>query len=599
MQRKSTPVTWRFKGVSDALDSSTAFDGAMAALTNLVPDPTTSRLWQCRPAATKVFDLNAPSSVGPFSSGFSSGFQHNYFNGTGGFISVYRVIGDIVYGMAADSNFSGQDAPFAYDLATNSALLVAGSINATTLPNSPPTAGAWTPPQMALIGTKLMVAHGGFTGAGGNFIGWFDISTPNAPVWNAGNLSGAIQFTVAPTGVAQFFNRAYYLYNSANPAVIFSDVLAATVVTNASQVLTFGDNVPLTALGSLALSTTAGGIVQSLIVFKNVTTIYQVTGDEALSTTNPLTVNSLNVATGTLAPNTVCNTPKGLAFVSPDGVRVIGFDARVSDPIGHDGSGVTVPFILTSVPTRMVAACSGNVLRITTLNGALTGAPAQEYWYEFDRNIWTGPHTFPASLIEPWKATFIMAPSGITGSLWQSDPVQTLQSTFVENGSQLTWTAATALLPDTDQIVNVCITEAQLDLAVASGIGNISISLLDQAATVIDTVTIPPSTASQTLWGQFVWGQAQWGGGAAIALAPYQLQWHRPIVFARGMFTASAGSALGMKVGALHLRYQVLRQWINTQTTPAASVDSLYYFTEDGVVYTTEDGTPYQTENAA
>src|ERR1700730_3245698 len=105
---------------------------------------------------------------------------------------------------------------------------------------------------------------------------------------------------------------------------------------------TFGDNVALTALGGLALFNQLGGIVQSLMVFKDVTNIYQVTGDSALSN---LSVNALNITTGTLAPNTIVATPKGLAFMAPDGVRLINFDAKIEDPIGFDGMGVSAPFI--------------------------------------------------------------------------------------------------------------------------------------------------------------------------------------------------------------------------------------------------------------
>lgn len=570
MQRKSKPLTWRFAGVSDALDDSAEFSGAMASLSNLIPDPTTTKLWQCRPASIKLFDFNSTAG-GPFSSGFSSGFQHTYFPGTAGFISVLDIVGDVVYGMMADAAIPAHDAPFAYNLATGTAVLVTGTINATTTPVSLATTGQWIPPQMALIGTKLMVTHAGFTGVGGNFVGWFDLTNPLVPVWNAGNLAGAVQFTVAPTGVVQFFNRAYYIHNAViQPAVIFSDVLNATNVTNANQVLTFGDQKKLTALGALPLNNQLGGIVQSVMVFKGVSNIYQITGDAALNNTygqtNPtLSINSLNVATGTLAANSVCATPKGLAFIAPDGLRIIDFNATVSDPIGMDGKGVSVPFISTAVPSRMVAACNGNILRATTQNAAMSGSPSQEYWYDFARSIWTGPHTFPASLMETYNNTFIMTPVGINASLWQSDYVQSVTSTYVENGQQMTWTAATALLPDTDQITNNAMTEATMDFAIPSNIGSISISALDQAGAVMDTVSIASGAGGTSLWGAVIWGAFIWGGAGAPALAPYQLAWHRPIVFSRMSISMTGQSAPGVKLGALHMRYQTLNQWTNTQ----------------------------------
>jgi hypothetical protein len=562
MQRKSKPLTWRAKGLCDSLDASNSFSGSMATLKDLIPDPTTSMLWQCRPASIQLINFN--TGAGPFSSGFSSGFQHGLFIGTAGFISVMRVIGNFVYGMIADSAIPSHDAPFCYNLLTNTAIAVSGTINSTTTPVSPPVTGAWTPPQMALIGVKLMVAHSGFTGVGGNFVGWFDLTNPAAPVWNAGNLTGLVSFTVAPTGVVQFFNRAYYIHNNlTQPAVIFSDVLNSTNVTNANQVLTFGDNVALTALAGLPLNNQLGGIVQSVMVFKNVSNIYQITGDAAFSPPT-LSVNTLNVATGTLAPNSICSTSKGLAFIAPDGLRLIDFTANVSDPIGIDGKGVSVPFISTAIPTRVVATCNGDVLRVTTSNAAVSGSPFQEFWYDIARSIWTGPHSFPASLIEPYNNTFIMTPVGISASLWQSDYVQSNVSVFVENSQQMTYEWMTTLLPDTDQIMNNCMTEATLDLAVPSNIGTVNVAALDQGSTVIDTVAIASSVGGTTLWGSFVWGAAAWGGAGAPFLAPYQLQWHKPIVFARMSIQVSGQSAAGLKVGSLHMRYQMLNIYTNT-----------------------------------
>jgi hypothetical protein len=417
---------------------------------------------------------------------------------------------------------------------------------------------------MAVVGADLLVCSQGFTGAGGNYFGWFDISVPGAPVWHAGNLTGLVQFTVAPTGVAQFNDRAYYIHNlPAQPAVIFSDPLFATNVTNASQVLTFNDNVPLTALGGLPLDNQLGGILQSLIVFKGVTNMYQITGDSALST---LTINSLNVATGTFAPNSIASTPKGLAFLAPDGMRLIDFNGNVTDPIGFDGRGVTVPFIYSAVPSRMCAACNGNLIRLSVQNGSpsAVGSPTQEYWYDFGRQVWSGPHTFPASLIQPYMQTFIMTPTGVLASLWQSDGVQSNTSVFVENGQQMLWNWQTSNLPDTEYMTNNCMTEASLDLALPPAIPPVAVAAQDQAGSGINAVSIASPPGTGTYWGQFLWGQALWGGGGSASLKPYQLPWTIPIVFSRLRISANGTSANALKIGALHMRYQILRQLVNT-----------------------------------
>ena len=558
MQRNSHPIAWRPRGLSDTLDSSTAFSGAMASLQNLIPDPTTKNLWQCRPAASEL--VNFSTQGGPFSLGFSSGFQLGFSTGPIGAMSLLKVIGSFAYGMVATARFPGHDEPFVYNLLTNQFVVISGETTANT-PTTPAASGAWTPPTAALIGSKLIVTHPGFTGAANAFVGVLDISTPTAPAWSAVQLTGAVTFSVPPSAVAQFNGRAYYIVNAAaQPAVVFSDALNPTNVTNANQVLTFGDAVPLTAFGQLPLNNQLGGIIQALMVFKGVANIFQITGDAA---TSNLTVNSLNIVTGTLAPNTVVNTPKGLGFISPDGLRLIDFTAHVSDPIGMDGMGISVPFIFSVVPSRMAAACGGNVLRVSVQNGNAAGSPNQEYWYDFARGIWHGPHTLPMSLVQPYNNTFIGQPVALPGTLWQSDPVQSGTSTFVENGAQLAWNYLTPMLPDTDQMTNSAITESTIDIALSPSIPNIVVNALDQKGAVQAAATVTSPAGSSTLWGGFTWGGALWGG-LTSAIAPYQLAWPVTIVFTRLQIQISGLSAQSIKIGALHLRYQILRYLSNT-----------------------------------
>lgn len=539
MQRNSHPLDWFPKGLSDTLDASQTFSGAMNSLQNLIPDPSTPQLWQCRPAAIQK------TNFGSFT--------------TPGFISALKVIGNVAYGMIASGRNAGKDEPFAYDLNAGSFITISSITNANT-PTSPASIGAWTPPSMDLVGTLLVVTHPGYNGSGGAYFGWLDLTNPAAPVWNAGNLTGAITFTTAPSAVHNFNGRAYYIVNpsSGTPSVVLSDSLAATTVTNASQALTFGDNVALTALGGLALFNQLGGIIQSLMVFKGSSNIYQITGDPA---TSNLSVNTLNITTGTIAPLTVTQTPKGLAFIAPDGLRLIDFDAKITDPIGIDGKGIAVPFIFSNVPSRMNADCFGSVMRMTVQNNNASGSPWQEYWYDMAREIWHGPHTSAADMIAPWNNTFIITLRGVNAALWQSDIVQSTTSTYVENGNQLTFNFQTALLPDTQQMTNSCMTETTLEIALAVGGLSFLASFTDANNLLLDNVALPPPS-NPTIWGSFTWGQVAWEGGL-ISFAPRQIPWHGPITFSRGYFGLSGRSNFGVKIGALHLRYQILKSYIN------------------------------------
>lgn len=553
--RNATPIKFSPVGLSDALDSSNVFQGAMGQLVNLIPDPTTKNLWQCRPAAITQADFaiqggdfNSPD----FSPDFNIGFN---LSGAGnGFISALMRVGTKVFGMISTNRNPGRDEPFAYDLVTNTFSVITG-VTAANTPLSPATSGDWVPPTMDLIGVNLVVTHPGYNGSGGVMFGWFNISDPAAITWQGGNTVTTLLPT-PPTAVKQFFNRAYFLVNppTGQPAAYFTDVLTLTI-TDPTHILTFNDNIKLTAIGALPLnSQLTGGTIQSLVVFKGAAQMWQITGDAAI-TTNPLSINAMNVATGTLAPNSICATSKGLAFIAPDGLRVIAFNGNISDPIGDAGGGITVPFIFAVAPSRIVADCTAKTLRVTVQNGGAVGTPNQEYWYDIPRGCWSGPHSFPASQIVAYDNTFIMAPIGVLGKLFRSDSAQNATSTFVENGVQLSFTWASSMLPNTQQMSENAMVETTLNVAFPAG-QQIAVYAADENGAVYNSVVLA-AAASTTIWGQFVWGQALWQGGAN-ALTPRQLKWTIPIVFQRLSVIATGNCAQNLKIGDLFMRYQQL-----------------------------------------
>ena len=531
--RNATPVKFSPSGLSDALDASNVSPGMCSQLANLIPDPTTKNLWQCRPAALQTTDF--------------TGFT------TPGFISVQKVVGTKIFGMIASGRNGGHDEPFAYDLVTNLFSTITG-ITAANTPISPATSGDWVPPTMDIVGTKVVVTHPGFTGGGGVFFGWFETTDPANIVWNGGNTT-TNGLPTPPTAVKQYGDRAWFIVNppTGQPAVVYTDTLTLTV-TSGTQILTFNDNVRLTALGALPLSNQLGGIIQSLIVFKGASIMFQIKGNPAL-TADPLTVNAMNVATGTLAPNSIIGTPRGLAFMAPDGLRVINFQGVISDPIGDAGSGITTPFIYAVAPSRMAAACNAKVYRISVQNGAATGSPNQEFWYDIPRGCWSGPHSFPASQISVYNNTFIMAPIGVTGKLFTSDGAQTLTSTFVENGSQLTFTMTTVMLPDTQQMSENALIESTLNMSYAAG-GVYNAFCGDENGALFGSIILT-APGTPTIWGGFTWGAALWSG-AANALAPRPFDWPVPIVFRRLYMGITGNCAAGVKIGDLFMRYQQL-----------------------------------------
>ena len=386
--RDGKPETWRVKGLTDAEDGSNSFPGAMSILQNLIPDPRTTSVFVPRPAAVELEDFSTLVSGGQVSAGY--------------------IRGDIFYGLIGSGMNVGYDQPFAFNLETNQLIPVTG-ITAANVPITQPTAGDWAPPTMDSLSHYIIVTHPGFTGANG-YIGWFDITNPLKPVWNSGT-TGINALAGVPVACFEFGGRMYYAVNNATEA---SDQQLPLQRTNASQVLIYGDNTAVTALAGLPLYNQLGGIIQALLVFKGSVITYQLTGDYSGSPSG-WAINTLNVATGTNAPRTLCTTRDGLAFVASDGLRIIQFTGNVTDPIGNNGQGITLPFINAVFPSRMCAAFNQSVLRITVQDGSSSVQRFQEYWYDFNLKIWTGPHTFPVALILPWRNTFVAASPIIQG----------------------------------------------------------------------------------------------------------------------------------------------------------------------------------------
>lgn len=535
----TSPIRFSPAGLSDTLDETDAFPGAMALLQNLIPDPTTKNLWTCRPASSSATTFG----------GFAAP----------GFVSVFKVIGSLVYGMIASSRTAARDEPFCYNLLTNAFVTVSG-ITAANVPLSPSTSGDWTPPTMDLVGVNLVVTHSGFDGVT-NFIGWFDTTDPTAPVWHAGNITGAIVLTVVPSWVRQFNGRAYLGVNppTGQPSAIFTDSLTLNV-TNANQALTFGDNIPLIAACGMPLSNQLGGIIQALFIFKGAAQnaaggagIVQITGDSALST---LSLNTLNVSAGTLAPRSIVSAPDGLFFMDHDGLRMIDYQAKVHEPIGVGGAGVNQPFLNPISPSRIAAATNGSVLRISVENSNIGGTPTQEYWLDLNRKVWSGPHTFPADCIDTYGSEFVLAPTGVPGALFLGPYIPTPVSGNVENGVAMTFMWQTAMLADNEEMAMSEIAEMQLKTSAIPGTPSIQVSAIDENGNVYNTFSYNYAVMA-SLWGSMVWGTDTWGGVQG-GIAPRRISFDAPVVYNRLAVLVSGACSQGFQIGDMFIRRRVL-----------------------------------------
>ncbi len=154
-RRNARPLTFRPKGLSDAVDGSNAFPGAMTQLANLVHDVSTNNTFVPRPAATLLTN-------------FSS------FTSPAG-ITALLTVGARIYGMISSGAYAGCDQPFCYDTSVPGFVSIGGQSSA-LLPSTVSTTGDWQPPSMAMTANRIIVTHPGFAGGASPFFGWIDLT---------------------------------------------------------------------------------------------------------------------------------------------------------------------------------------------------------------------------------------------------------------------------------------------------------------------------------------------------------------------------------------------------------------------------------------
>lgn len=405
---------------------------------------------------------------------------------------------------------------------------------------------------IAADGLSLTLSAATTAGAGGVALSVAG-GTAAAPLWGGGNTNGNPLLFV-PVSVVEFNGRAYYAVDT---GVAFSDSGNATQTTNATQVLLFNNGLKVTALGPLPLSSpVTGGIIQAIVAFQSVAALQVITGDPSTPGGSNLAVNISKAGTGTLAPLSITPYNEGLAFISPEGLRVVDFAMRVSNPVGDHGSGVTVPFIYAIAPSRICMAANADTLRVSVQNGLVSGQPQQEFWLDLTRKSWSGPHSFPASLIQPWGTTFLITPVAVTKSLWQSDATPSVSSTYTENGAALSWAYKTVLLPDNGGMNMNNLAEATLSSNYPPQ-AQATVVAMDELGAVLDTVFMAGSGTAGTFWGSFTWGGAPWLGTGG-AFQQRKIRWNLPVIFKQGSLQVTGNSLNGLALGNFYFKFEEL-----------------------------------------
>jgi hypothetical protein len=355
------------------------------------------------------------------------------------------------------------------------------------------------------------------------------------------------------------------------------------------NVLTLGDTgTPIIALSQQTITQTTGGIIQALTAFKASIGFWQITGDAA-PTPPTLALNGPNAGVGCGSARSAVLTPAGVFFASIDGIRIVRLDGIVSDkPI----PGVKYPFANADIPTRVCAAYNDTVYRICGIWTTATGNLKQDFWYDFEINQWSGPHTFTYDVATPMGTNFVLASNDFPGALYLSSVDPTSTSVYQEvqqlasPGSAIwgafTWGAGvwggatistqpmsfqmtSSVLPQRDMQVQAII-ESTIDVAFVAGVvGALTVQMVTPAGTVLGQaqITAPPSG---TIWGAFTWGGSPWAGGLT-GFQTYNLDWPAPIVYKRAAVNITGPSYQGLRIGATRMRVEP-QGYMNIQNPP-------------------------------
>ncbi|HHX4053948.1 MAG: hypothetical protein ACN6QT_36445 [Burkholderia contaminans] len=528
--RNAKPVRFTPKGLCDAFDATDAFAGACQLLSNLVFDQGNPEIVVGRPGVG-----NAATTF----SGFTSPT----------FVSVHTVIGNVAYGMVSTGRNPGFDEPFAYNLATNTFTTISG-VTAGNVPSSPSTSGAWTPPTMAVVGTKILITHPGFNGTGSNFFGVIDISNPAAPAWSSSNLA-TNGLSGVPTSVANFNNRAWFAVGN---TLQFSDPLAPLTRTNATQAVTVGDTTPITAQSGLPIQTTTAGVIGALVVFK-ASQVWQITGDP---TTNNLALNYVSLTTGCIAARSVVQGPFGIFFAGVDAPYILNFLGTLVPLSSRPGTDfpadLQVPFQNTTQPSRISAAFAGNIYRTCVPTLIQGQQQTNDYWYDIRRKRWTGPHTFLYDCASLYGESFVLSGASNGAALFVSTTIPSSNSSYLDAGSPFLCHLRSSNFPKTQHMQQVQVVESTIELAATGSpiVFNLT-ALDDQKNTLASTFAATPGNGA--IWNSFNWGAANWSSNTSIPHV-YTIPWPVALVFQKMSIDVTVTPVNEVQIGTFFARYQ-------------------------------------------
>jgi len=187
----------------------------------------------------------------------------------------------------------------------------------------------------------------------------------------------------------------------------------------------------------------------------------------------------------------------------------------------------------------------------------VNGTPYQEYWYDISRNVWSGPHTFPAQTLAAYNNAFVIVPRAAPSQLFMSAVVPNPTSSSVENGTQMQFVFQTTMMADPGAFAMMNLADLTVNMALVAGQAQINIAAIDQDGSVYNSVSYQVAGVTSK-WGSMTWGSPTVWRGASNSLRPRRAAFTAPIVYRRLAVYVSGPCAQGFQIGDIFLRRQIL-----------------------------------------
>lgn len=554
MLRNAQPVYFIPTGLSDSIDQTNAFSGACRSLQNLVFDRTDPQ------------GLTARAGVTPFITTVQFTTYLVGISGAGstpGNVSFLSEHGSFLFGFIAcvGGTHTGKDVPFIYNLVTNS--LSGWAVNP-VVANCPATlaglpAANGEIPSIALVGPILYLTHPNY--AAPNF-GTILTFTGAATATYAVGTTGGNALPSRPTNVASYMDRAWF---ATGTTVFFTDTLANNIAA-VTQSLNANEGDVVVALYPLTQTQNQQGIFQALLSFGASGTIYQIRGNYGGSptlTSNSLFRDQVSSSASAVGPGTITAVPNGVAFLASDGVRLINQQGVLSFLNGQVDQGQPVvddilqPFQNCSNRPLACATFQNGVYRISLPTSFRGLNISGDFWYDYTRKRWNGPHTFNYNYACGWngKTYLSSTATGFTSQVFLSKIVTDIAAVFADNSIAYSFDLVTANFPLNQRMEEQFLIESTVELSQTTTTQLVyNVTAFNEADVPLNNLTIT-TTGMGSLWNGTTWGGSLWGA-ASHNSKPYRLSWSLPLVFNKIYFEFSGLAAPGMGIKNQFYRFQ-------------------------------------------